>query len=67
MSLRAGAADESRQVESAELGLVHHRGFAGLIDDVGAGLGGFHQHRGGRRALEDHRGVIVDGRPGPGS
>src|SRR5699024_694918 len=31
VSLRAGAADESRQVESAELGLVHHRGFAGLI------------------------------------
>src|SRR5699024_3280237 len=63
VSLRAGAADESRQVESAELEFVHHRGLAGLIDDVGAGLGGFHQHRGGRRILEDHRGVVVDGRP----
>src|SRR5699024_4708707 len=63
VSVRAEAADESRQVESAELGFVHHRGLAGRIDDIGAGFGSFDQHRGGRRVLEDHRGVIVDGHP----
>src|SRR5699024_9880592 len=32
VSVRAEAADESRQVESAELVFVHHRGLAGRID-----------------------------------
>src|SRR5699024_5085292 len=63
VSLRAGAADESGQVQSVLFGYGHNRGLAGLIDDVGAGLGGFHQRRGGRSSLEDHRGVIVDAHP----
>src|SRR5699024_924349 len=58
VSLRAGAADESRQVESAELG-----GVAVLSDDVGAGLVRVPPHRDGHRALADHRGVIVDAHP----
>src|SRR5699024_4219003 len=63
VSLRAGSADESRQFESVELVVVQHRGFGDLIDVVGADLGVFHQHRGGSRVLEGHRGVLVDGRP----